>query len=104
MNEDLKLGNVSANTVARVIMLFISIFNEMALSFGWYTINVTDDDVTKVVSFAFMVIMALWCAWKNNSFTKPAIQSDQIMKAEKEGKEVSVVISDPEESTQEEAK
>lgn len=98
MNEDLKLGNVSAGTISRVIMLFISIFNELAVSYGWYVITVTDEDVTKAVSLIFMIIMAVVCMWKNNSFTQAAIQADEVMKAEKDGLDVEVSISEPEDN------
>lgn len=89
MTDDLKLGNVSSATIARIISLLVALFNEIAVSFNWYTLDIDDQNITQWVSLTFLVITAIINCWKNNSVTPGAIAGDKVMKRIKD-KELSL--------------
>lgn len=74
---------VSAGTIARTICLMIALVNQVLILFGKGTIPFVEDDIYQFVSMAFMAAATIAAWWKNNSFTKEAINADLMLKEER---------------------
>jgi SPP1 family holin len=46
-----------------------------------------EDEITEMLSYLFTAIAAIWSWWKNNSFTKNAIEADEVLAQLKKGSE-----------------
>lgn len=71
---------VTAGTIARTIILGLALINQVLTATDHNVINVSDDTVNELVSAGFTIGAAIYAWWKNNSFTKPALQADELMK------------------------
>ena len=78
---------ISAGTIARTIVLFLALLNQILTAFGYNVIDISDETVNTLISTIFTVISAIVAFWKNNSFTPEAIEADRIMKELKYMKE-----------------
>lgn len=71
---------VSKSTIARTVCLFLAIANQIMVMMGMNPIPIVDDTVYDVVSLLFTIGTSLAAWWKNNSFTRAAIQADTYKK------------------------
>jgi SPP1 family holin len=71
--------NVSSETIARTIVLFLALVNQLFAIFGRQQIPVQEDTVYQIVSLIFTIVTTVWSWWKNNSFTPEAIKADEYM-------------------------
>lgn len=76
MKFDLK--NVSSGTITRTIILLIALVNQILAYFGISPLQIADEDIGTVVTILFTVGASVAAWWKNNSFTKVAIQADEL--------------------------
>lgn len=75
------------DTVIRTILLALALVNQILTSTGHGVLPISDEQITEGLSLGFTVITALIAWWKNNSFTRAAIQADERMQEMKsEGK------------------
>lgn len=81
------MKKLDAGTVARTIVLFIALLNQIFAISGIAVLDINENDVYQLISLLFTVVSALASWWKNNSFTEEAIESDKLMKELKGGKE-----------------
>ena len=63
---------ITAGTIARTIILFLALVNQLLSVSGHAVIPIPDEEWETLVSTAFTIITALVAWWKNNSFTMPA--------------------------------
>lgn len=77
MEEKLK---VSADTVARTIVLIIALINQVIAIKGGEALHLNEDTVYQTVTLLFTIGASIWSFWKNNSFTQPALQADKVLK------------------------
>ena len=70
---------VSKETIVRTIVLAIALGNQLLLASGKYPLDLDESTITTVVSVIFTVCSSVLAWWKNNSFTKAAIQADTVM-------------------------
>ena len=77
---------ISAGTIARTIILCLALINQVLTATGHSMINIADEDVNLLVSTIFTIVTAIIAWWKNNSFTKAAIEADAVMKEKKDGR------------------
>ena len=71
---------ISAGTIARTIILIVALANQILTAMGKNVIDVSDDTINTFISTAFTVGASLVAWWKNNSFTKKAIEADATFK------------------------
>ena len=71
---------VSAGTIARTIVLALALVNQVLTAFGYNVIDISDETINTLISTGFTIVTALIAFWKNNSFTKEAIEADEILK------------------------
>lgn len=75
--------HVKGETIARTVVLFLALANQLMIAFGWSPIELEEDSVYAAVSTVVTIVTALCAWWKNNSFTKAALKADEVMKEEK---------------------
>lgn len=76
--------NVSKATIIRTICLVIAILNIVLEMRGYSIIPIDNELVSEAVSIVFLVGSAVASWWKNNSFTKEAIEADNYLKTLKD--------------------
>lgn len=76
---------IDAGTIARTATLALALINQLLAVFGCEIIDVGDETINSLVSAGFTIASAVYAWWKNNSFTKSAIQADEYMRELKTG-------------------
>lgn len=76
-------NKISAGTIARTLCLLLALANQMLVVAGHSVLPIDDETLTQVITTGATMVTALAAWWKNNSFTKAAIQADEVMKAAK---------------------
>lgn len=71
---------ITAETIARTIVLVIALLNQIFAIFGRDQIPIAEDNIYQLVSILFTIGAAVWSWWKNNSVTKNAIKADEYLK------------------------
>lgn len=71
---------ISADTIARTIVLFIAILNQILAILGKNRLDIAESDIYQIVTLVFTIGSAVWAWWKNNSFTQNALKADEFMK------------------------
>lgn len=79
------MKNISKGTIIRTACLILTLINAGLAIFGKSPLPIDDAMIEQVVSFVFMAASAIAAWWKNNSFSKDAIQADRFLKSLKEG-------------------
>lgn len=69
---------ISKGTIIRTALLLLAIVNNVLALFGKAPLPITNEQLELIISTIFTVVMAVINWWKNNSFTKPAIQGDML--------------------------
>lgn len=78
------MSNVKPTTIARTIIFFLSLLNQIFALAGKESIPFVEDDIYQLVSLIFTIGSGIWAWWKNNSFTSSAIKADETLKELKE--------------------
>lgn len=76
----MKENKISAGAIARTIILLLALVNQCLSMAGIQVIPIADEDVNLLVSTAWTVAASLAAWWKNNSFTRAALEGDKTMK------------------------
>ena len=79
-----KKQTVTPGTIARTLILALALINQILTASGHSIIAVSDDDINTLITTGFTVVSALLAWWKNNSFTRPALKADEVMREEKQ--------------------
>ena len=74
------LKNVSADTWARTIVLFLALANQILAIFGKGQIAIAEDEIYQLASIVATIAATLAAWWKNNSFSQAAQIGDAVMK------------------------
>lgn len=87
-NDDLK---PTPQTIARTVIYFVTWINMLFAFFGMPQLVIDPDMLAMVLEGVYIIVSAIAtfasstrCWWMNNSFTKPAIEADNIMTELKE--------------------
>ena len=78
-------------TIIRTILLIVAIVNQLLTSAGKNPIPFSDDEIYGGISAIITVVVTAWAWWKNNSFTKAALEADVVLRdirAEEKGEQV----------------
>jgi len=75
------MHKISKATIIRTIVLLVMLANQVLALFGHSPLPFSDDQVQQGVSTILTVLASFWSWWKNNSFTKLAIQADHYKKS-----------------------
>lgn len=74
------MKNINKGTIARTIAVIAVLINQFLIMFGKEQLPFTEDEIYQGVSMVLTVGATLWAWWKNNSFTKEAIEADEYKK------------------------
>lgn len=69
--------NITAGTIARTAVLLLALTNQMLSAMGKSPLPIESTTVEQLVTAGITTIAALIAWWKNNSFTKEAIEADK---------------------------
>ena len=78
------MKNISKGTITRTAILGLALTNQVLTVFGKSPIPIDDDTVSNLISAGFTVGAGIAAWWKNNSFTKKAIEADKVLKEKEE--------------------
>lgn len=70
---------VSAATIARTAVLALALINQILSALGKPVLPIESAQLEQLISTGFTTVSALVGWWFNNSFTKEAIQADNMM-------------------------
>ena len=71
---------ISSGTIARTTVLALALINQLLTAFGYNMIDISEETVNTLVSTIFTIVAAVISFWKNNSFTKEALEADKVLK------------------------
>lgn len=74
------MTNVKIDTIVRTIVLVLALVNHALTIAGKTPLPISDEEIADVVAYVFTTAASLWAWWKNNSFTKNAIEADKVLK------------------------
>lgn len=74
---------IEKSTIVRTAVFFVATLNTLLNAFGYKTLPFTSEEVSVGVAAVFDVVVSVWAWWKNNSFTKDAIEADRQMRLSK---------------------
>lgn len=75
------MKKVSKETVARTVVLVVTLLNTVLTTFGANPFPFSDSQIYQVISTVCTIAATIWAWWKNNSFTSAAIKADEYMAA-----------------------
>lgn len=70
---------VTSGTIARTICLIIALLNQALAITDKTPIPFVEEDIYQLVSLLFTMIASTVAWWKNNSFSKSAIEADALL-------------------------
>lgn len=71
---------ISKGTIARTVVLLVSLINMILTNTGHTVLPFSDAEINELISNGFVVAASIAAWWKNNSFSKEAIKADAKMK------------------------
>lgn len=71
---------IEKETIIRLIVLVLVLVNQILCSTGVMTSEIEEDKIYELISTLATVGASAWAMWKNNSFTKDAIEADKYLK------------------------
>lgn len=80
------MKNVSKGTIIRTACLVLAIANNALAIAGKSPLPIDDAMLTEVISFVFTAVASIVAWWKNNDFTKEAIEAGKVLAELKEAK------------------
>ena len=84
--------NIKLDTIIRTVCLVVALINQALTMAGHSLLPIDDEQITEAITLGATILASLWAWWKNNSFTKAAIEADHVKDAIKDGK--TVVLED----------
>lgn len=75
--KNIDWSNISSGTIARTLFLFVSLVNSALGMFGFTSLDIDENTIYTVVTGLTTIVSAVLAFWKNNSFTKEAIEADK---------------------------
>lgn len=76
--KNLNLAGVSKETWARLAVLIATLINQLLVTLG--KTPFAEDALAELISCIITIVVAVYCYWKNNSFTKKAQKADEELK------------------------
>lgn len=80
------MTKVKIDTIVRTVLLVVALVNQALTLCGKSPLPFADEEIADFVAFVITGAAALWAWWKNNSFTKAAIEADKVLTQLKTGK------------------
>ena len=75
---------IKKETIIRTVVLALALINQILTALGVSVIPIDNELITELLSLVFTIGASVWAWWKNNSFTKSAIEADKYLAELKE--------------------
>lgn len=75
------MNEVKKITIIRTAALIIALVNQALTLAGKSPLPFENEEITEFLSYIFTAAASLWAWWKNNSFTRNAIEADKLLKS-----------------------
>lgn len=75
------------DTIIRTAVLGLALLNQCLVASGKSIIPIEEEQLTEFISLCFTITASVLAWWKNNSFSKCAIEADKYMQSIKNKKE-----------------
>ena len=72
--------NVKTDTIIRTVVLIVALINQGLTVAGKSLLPISDEQIAELITLVITISASLWSWWKNNSFTREAIQADEVLK------------------------
>lgn len=70
---------ITKETLVRTVVLGVALFNQILVANGKSIFPIEQEELAQLVGWGFTTVTAIIAWWKNNSFTKAAIEADKYM-------------------------
>lgn len=70
---------IKTETIIRTVVLALALVNQILEATGHSVIPISNDQVSELITLAITIGASVWAWWKNNSFTRNAIQADEVL-------------------------
>jgi SPP1 family holin len=70
---------MKTDTIIRTLVLVLALVNQVLAVFGMSPLPIEEAELEALLSSLFTVGASVWAWWKNNSFTKNAIEADNYL-------------------------
>lgn len=70
-------NKIEVGTIVRTVLLGLALTNQVLVMTGHPVLPIQDATVELLITNGFTLVMSVIAWWKNNSFTKKAIEADQ---------------------------
>lgn len=77
---------VKTETIIRTIVTAVTMINMIMTVFDINPLPWSEEELYSGLSAIAAAVSAVWSWWKNNSFTKEAIEADNLLKELKDGR------------------
>ncbi len=81
----INLKGVTAETVTNILILLVALVNASLQMFGINILPIENEEISGIISTAFLIISALWNTWKNRNITTASQVAQNITDAIKNG-------------------
>ena len=79
---------ITPDTIIRTVILALALINQALTASGRNPLPFAESEIYELLSLLATIGASLWAWWKNNSFTKPAIEADKYMRHLKTQKKI----------------
>ena len=83
--KNINLKGINAKTVTGVLILLVALVNAVLQMFGINTLPIENEEVTNIVSTAFLIVTVVWNTYKNRNISTASQTAQQITDAIKSG-------------------
>lgn len=84
MNK-INIHGITPEAVTGICVLLLALVNAILQMFGIRTLPFENEEVSDIISTAFLIVTALWNTWKNRNITTISQEVQQIADALKNG-------------------
>ncbi len=81
----INLKGVTAEAVTNIFILLVALVNASLQMFGINILPIENEEISGIISTAFLIISALWNTWKNRNITTASQVAQNITDAIKNG-------------------
>ena len=73
--------NIKKETIIRTVILIVALVNQVLTVAGVSLLPISDEQITEFLTLSLTIGASLWAWWKNNSFTKNALEADKVLES-----------------------
>ena len=73
--------NIKKETIIRTVILIVALINQVLTVTGASLLPISDEEITEILTLTLTIGASLWAWWKNNSFTKNALEADKVLES-----------------------